>query len=260
MPCDPYSLKWPEYSNHTVLFKPLPIPNEFRGGLFSSHYHQSAKELQDHFKHLIHSHRKTSDEKLVIVEFISFPFSSACRSCAVDVIMHQEQYDLLWYYKSLFPLKEVNMKLLWMNRDWWSQISAHWAEAVQGMPASGNDGNKKQHIINYANFHRVIGKEYTAIRSFDNSSRCFEGVQYEWFSTVPVEIEGKIYGGNKTDCKKLARSLYDFLEWTPTGEEDLICKKLPNMFKTPRLHPRDTEGYYELAMKHYQHFDIQMII
>ena len=188
----------------------------------------------------------------VIVEHASFPFEKDCRSCQLDEIEKSAVYKISWWYNTFLPLKEtgeMNMKLLFIQRDWWDTIASHRNFAVPSY-----DGSMAGHATVMSTFLQHIWNEFVRIKDHFPSASDFRGIRYEWLAE---------HDENSVECPQLILALYDFLEFSAHVKDQTIieesCKIVKKMWHKPRRHSTDDPDYASsMALKH--DYDFPMLL
>lgn len=213
----------------------------FRNQFWFNHYLNRSDNLQNYWRNDINRRKGVKEgTHTCIVEFVSFPFEHECRHCNIGTIKMDEHYDLEWVYKALHPLLEegeVRMKILYLERDWWSTVAAHEVD----LGASDFDQSFRGHAAVMERYLHHIYNEYERISKYAPNERSWAGVRYEWFSHETSGVK----------CDVLVRALFEFLEWPVTTEEvEHSCEEIGIMFHAPHKHEKTKDYEHVMSLNH----------
>jgi hypothetical protein len=229
-----------QITNHKVMFRGGGDRN-FRNQIYYNHYLNNKENLQKYWlKEINKRPGLKANDHTCIVEYTSFPFEHECRHCKPAVIKQDEHYDLEWVYRSLRPLAakgEVTMKMLYLERDWWSTIAAHDGD----LTGNDFDSSFKGHATAMSLFLEHIHNEVGRVNKFAPNANAWGAVKYEWFSHEASGVR----------CTKLVTSLFEFFEWS-FSEEDVrhSCEEIKIMFHAPHMHAKNKDYDFVMALKH----------
>lgn len=213
----------------------------FRNQFWYNHYSNRPDNLQSYWRKDINKREGVKKSThTCIVEFVSFPFEHECRHCNIGTIKMDEHYDLEWVYKALYPLREeeeVTMKILYLERDWWSTVAAHEVD----LGAADFDQNFRGHAAVMERYLHHIYNEYERIAKFAPDERSWAGVKYEWFSHEASGVK----------CEVLVKALFEFLEWPVTdGDVEHSCEEIGIMFHAPHKHAKTKDYDHVMSLNH----------
>lgn len=229
-----------QITRHQVMYRGGGDKN-FRNQIWFNHYLNRKDNLQNYWINEINRRQGVKNTThTCIVEFVSFPFEHECRQCNEAAIKQDEHYDLEWVYKALFPLiemGEVRMKILYLERDWWSTIAAH----EQDLGTNEFDKSFRGHAAVLERYLHHIYREYELISNFAPNEKSWAGVRYEWFN----------HNASGVKCEALVKALYEFFEW-PFDDADVAhaCEEIAITFHAPHKHEKSKEYEHIMSLNH----------
>jgi hypothetical protein len=248
-------------SGHRVLWRGARGNRGYRDTLWTNHYKDNGKALRDYIVNdkdgVIANpygggYMDTSWKHTVIVEHISFPFEHDCRSCDVDEIGKDEHYDISWYYKAFYPLKETGdakVKFLYITRDWWDLVASH---KNFGVPSY--DGDFMGHARVMRTHQEAIWKQYQKIKAFAPDDFDFGGVRYEWFAKDWYK---------SVPCPLLITAMFGFFEWENASTNMTLveesCVAMGKIWHEPKRHQKEVK-HYEATMLLEPEFAFPMLL
>ncbi len=156
---------------------------------------------------------------MLVVEDGLFPSGSTLRESSALQKKSDGKYDLEWIYDQTNLVGNITMKMLYLNRNFYSTVASH----------SNHNGGFMRHAAVLNDFAWYIFSEYERIDAKDPD--VWRQISYEWFTSLP-------------DCPKLIEALADFLGLKNCHFE-MACDKIRKHVRTESLIETNTT---EMAM------------
>lgn len=192
--------------------------------------YQNSKNDEEFHSILEVSKRVGSTSKhVLVVEDSSFPSGNSLRISTHAEKRELGKYDLYWIYDHITQVKDIDVKFLYLNRDFYRTVASH----------PEYDGGFEPHARVIHDFIGYLGEEYQLISRHDNN--IWKQISYEWFLDMK-------------DCPKLVSALADFIGLGSCNIE-AACASLSSTLKKGANKPVNTTEF-QIA----QNFDASLPI